>query len=51
MIAERAFSLAGGQLTDVRTEPIRLLFHLAAEVVVTAIIIASWGFTLLTDAP
>ena len=49
MIAQWAFFFARGQVPELKTEPIRLLFHLAAEVA-TAVLLLLGGFGLLTHA-
>lgn len=48
MVGQWAFFLARRQVPELSTEPVRLLFHLAAELA-TAILLLIGGFSLLTN--
>jgi hypothetical protein len=50
MIGQWLFSLATGQVPELKTEPLRIRFHLAAEFA-TAIALLVAGIALLTGQP
>jgi peptidoglycan/LPS O-acetylase OafA/YrhL len=49
MLAQWTFFLAAGQVPELQTEPIALSFHLAAEFVTSAVLIASGSKLLRGD--
>lgn len=50
MIGQWLFFLATGQVPELKTEPLRIRFHLAGELT-TAIALLVGGIALLTDQP
>ena len=46
MLAQWAFFIATGEVPEIRTEPVALAFHLAAEAVAAAILVLSGAWLL-----